>query len=350
VVGDADDARARATLNAMQALLATSPHDALGLLPDATPGEIRSAFLELTKIYHPAKFSRMSPDVQYLSNEVFLALRGAHDSAAKAAAPGPAPRNARSTGMPPMHASGTGPLRADGSAGMQPPPPPPQPMTQPPTVRLSQAVRATAGSSQPMVGSSQSTTAKLPVVRPTEARPGSRSDPNFNRGVPAQPQPASTTGSTRPPTPQPTPVAARTATPTHLGRPGTPPQRALTPATGIKTTQPMPVVARAGSPPAAATQPPPRDADFNEAGELRVIKELVSRMQWSEAVQALTRLVNHVPTSKPHRARLAYVRAREAEAAGRINDAIAEAQRALEIDPELGLAKTMLAELRSKRR
>ena len=61
-VGASEDARARATLNAMQARLAKGPHDALGLASNATPGEIRTAFLELTKVYHPARFSRLSVD------------------------------------------------------------------------------------------------------------------------------------------------------------------------------------------------------------------------------------------------------------------------------------------------
>ena len=311
----------------MQALLAKSPHDALGLLPDASPAEIRSAFLELTKVYHPAKFSRMSPEVQFLSNEVFLALRSAHDSCVKAI--GPAPRQQRTTGMPPMQASGTGAHRApEGSQTMRPQQPPPE--GQAPAVRIPQPVRATPGASQ--------TTAKLPVLtRPPEgtgARPtttANRSEPGLNRAPTSQPA-----GQNRP------------TTPTNA-RAGTQSSRTVTPATGVKSTQQLPVVARPGSPP-AATPTAGRDDDFNEQGELRVMKEMVSRQEWGEAVASLTRLLAHNAASKQYRVLLSYCRGREAETAGRLNDAAAEYQRALEIDPEFPKAKSALAELRAKRR
>ena len=44
-----DEARARATLAAMQSRIARGPHDALGIPGNASAGEVRTAFLELTK-------------------------------------------------------------------------------------------------------------------------------------------------------------------------------------------------------------------------------------------------------------------------------------------------------------
>src|SRR5688500_6798269 len=64
----------------MQARLARSPYDALNIpAGDAAPEQVRAAFLELTKTYHPAKFARMSPELYKLANEVFLGLRAAYD-------------------------------------------------------------------------------------------------------------------------------------------------------------------------------------------------------------------------------------------------------------------------------
>ncbi|MBA2540884.1 MAG: J domain-containing protein, partial [Deltaproteobacteria bacterium] len=78
-----EEANARALLLEMQTRLSESPHIALGLPRNASATEIRSAFLQLTKTFHPARFGRMSTEIQRLSNEVFLLLRAAHDALAK---------------------------------------------------------------------------------------------------------------------------------------------------------------------------------------------------------------------------------------------------------------------------
>lgn len=78
-----DEASARSTLATMQARLARDPSAALGLPANATAEDLRAAFLALTKQFHPVRFGRMSIDTQKLSNEVFLALRAAHDALAK---------------------------------------------------------------------------------------------------------------------------------------------------------------------------------------------------------------------------------------------------------------------------
>jgi hypothetical protein len=99
-----DEGEARAILDGMWERLARGPHAALGLESGASAAEIRAAFLELSKVYHPTKFARMSSDIQRLSNEAFLALRAAHDTLAKSAKavraqPAP-PGNGRAPGTP----------------------------------------------------------------------------------------------------------------------------------------------------------------------------------------------------------------------------------------------------------
>jgi tetratricopeptide (TPR) repeat protein len=82
-VAGLDEARARSALADMQDRLARGPIAALGITASASPEDARAAFLQLTKRYHPVRFGRMATDIQKLANEVFLALRAAHDSAAK---------------------------------------------------------------------------------------------------------------------------------------------------------------------------------------------------------------------------------------------------------------------------
>jgi hypothetical protein len=82
-VAGIDEPSARAALATMQDRLARDPTSALGLPANATADDVRAAFLELTKTYHPVRFGRMAIDIQKLSNEVFLALRAAHDALAK---------------------------------------------------------------------------------------------------------------------------------------------------------------------------------------------------------------------------------------------------------------------------
>jgi len=64
----------------MQQRLSRGPRTALGVDETASVDEVRSAFLQLTKQYHPARFGRLSVEIQRLSNEVFLGLRSAHDT------------------------------------------------------------------------------------------------------------------------------------------------------------------------------------------------------------------------------------------------------------------------------
>ncbi|MEZ4359598.1 MAG: hypothetical protein R3B48_05410 [Kofleriaceae bacterium] len=62
----------------MQDKLSKGPEIALGVPPGASPGEVRAAFMALTKLYHPAKFARLDDATIRLANEVFLSLREAY--------------------------------------------------------------------------------------------------------------------------------------------------------------------------------------------------------------------------------------------------------------------------------
>lgn len=262
-VAGIDEASARFVLAEMQDRLARDPLAALGIATDATTEDVRAAFLELTKQYHPVRFGRMALDIQRLSNEVFLALRAAHDTVAKAARP-------RRVSAPPATAPAL-------TALALPTPGPPQPPAR-------------------------------PVL-------------------------------------QPLPRPARTPSPGDTGeRPQ--PAISVTPSGGVKVSAPRPgQPARApGTARPVATAPPatPRD----EAAVL----DLLQRQQWDQARSALHQLTARDPTSKRIRALMCYARGREAQLAGQVDDARVELQDALELDPELQIAKTALTELFTRRK
>lgn len=164
VVAGLDEARARSVLADMQERLARGPIAALGLTASSTPEDARAAFLQLTKHFHPVRFVRMATDIQKLANEVFLALRAAHDSVARTlrrpappippvagtpvGAPASGPANGRGQALP---ARAARPLSHDtGERPVVPPVVPPTPASGPrPAVARPAAPPAPAPASRP---------------------------------------------------------------------------------------------------------------------------------------------------------------------------------------------------------
>jgi len=233
-VAGLDEARARSVLADMQERLARGPNVALGITASSTAEDARAAFLQLTKQYHPVRFGRMATDIQKQANEVFLALRAAHDSAAKAL----------------RRAAGTSP-------------------------------------SQP-----------LPAVPPPSAPGASRP----GQALPSRP-------------------------PSAANRAG-----AMSPAS-----RPPGVIRPVGSAPVTAQ---------DEA----VVLDLLQRAQWDQARSALHQLSARDPASRRIRALVCYARGREAQLDRRLDDARVELQDALDLDPDLQVAKTALTELFTRRK
>jgi hypothetical protein len=239
------EAAARTALQAMLPRLAEQPHVLLGVPPDASRDMLRSAFLKLTKQFHPTKYARFAPDVVRLANEVFLTIKRAYDQLVPSA---------------PMFAGGTG-------------------------------------------------------VRPAVRASG-----------------------TTPPATKPAPFGANIRAATNVGPPpAPPPARAVlkAPEPPKRPTQPMlqPVL-RATTPP-----PVPTDDDFELA------MDLLRRKLWPEARTAFHKLAAAVPNEKRYRSHMHYARGREAEAAGKLDEARAEWQRALAAEPDMQRAKLALADL-----
>ena len=300
----------------MQARLARSPHDALGIRDGAAgPAEVRTAFLELTKTYHPAKYARMSTDIQRLANEVFLALRSAHDQLARPKAAVP-----RQTGPIPALGAGKPAAPTNGASPRAP--------TAPAAGMARAPVQAT-------------TTPRTNVPPPPSA--AINAPTQRGPGLPPPPSPALSAGTQRgpgvsqqmpavPPRPAHSPMP-RTAAPLRRPTPvgGVP----AVPATGVRPslTQPTPV---------AATKP-------SSEPELVGVYDLLQKGHWEQARTTLNALIALQPRPRYH-ALVAYSLGREAQLARRIDEARVELQNALEIDPELQLAKTALGELFTRRK
>lgn len=277
VVGQ-DEALARAILAEMQDRLMGGPHSALGVSPQATPAEIRTAFLELTKIYHPARFGRLSTDTQKLSNEVFLAIRAAHDSIARPVRGSPRPPGGRQS-------SGMQPLRPSGQQTSVIPP------VQTAPIPVARAAAPTPPSAQTAVVQSAPIAVPPRVTQPNPAQ----------RSVPIKPMP--TTGKPSGSGPIQQPAQARPSTPLKK----------------------------------------PIDGEAN-------VMELLHRGQWDAANAALDQLLASKPDSPRYRSLRAYAKGRKAQLGGQRDEARVELENALQLDPDLQLAKTALGELFTRRK
>ncbi|MEO8705907.1 MAG: hypothetical protein ABI867_38100 [Kofleriaceae bacterium] len=289
-----DETRAREVLAAMQDRVARGPHAALGISIHATSSDVRTAFLALTKIYHPARFGRMAIDIQRLSNEVFLGIRGAHDSLAKPKGRPTGPILPSTTPTAPLARVPATPSRGTSpNPRVQMPPAPVKAPTGPPPT-LAKPPTGPQPTKQP--------TGQLPVVRST-------SDPVAPRRTP-------------------------TASP--------PPERRPTPPTGIRTvtgaSQPAPNATRSSS------SMPVVDR------EVTPIYELMIKNQWGLAKTAIGALLSRAPNTPKYQALMSYARGREAQLAGSRDEARVELDTALQLDPDLQIAKTALGELFTRRK
>jgi hypothetical protein len=289
-VAEIDEARARSALGAMQDRLVRGPIAALGISASATAEDARSAFLQLTKQYHPVRFGRMAVDIQKQAHEVFLALRAAHDSVLRTLRRGTGPIAISPT---PVAISGpaTAPVSAPHGAPSPSPSPSPSPHGAPPAVSANGRGGAQA----------------LPMRGPRP--PG--------QDAAGAPTAGLRSGASRP-------VAAPAVPVAPVG-----------PAASGRT----PGVAR----PAGSTGP------ITAQDEAAVV-DLLQRQQWNQARSALHQLSARDPGSKRIRALECYARGREAQLDRRLDDARVELQDALDLDPDLQLAKTALTELFTRRK
>ena len=82
---------------------------------------------------------------------------------------------------------------------------------------------------------------------------------------------------------------------------------------------------------------------------LNPIYDLMQRGQWDQARAAITALGGREPSPK-YQALLSYSRGRQAQLDHRLDEARVELHEALQLDPDLQIAKTALAELFTRRK
>ena len=346
-MGD-DEARARAALADMQSRINAGPRTTLGVGQAASTEEVRAAFLALTKRFHPARFGRMSPDIQRLSNEIFLAIKSAHDTLL---------RGSRSGAMPVITDEGSAAYRGASATRTTATMPV---LTRPAATRPPSTGATPASSPTPA-------TYRGPAIAPPAAPSAQRSTPAQQtgpvvgrtptpRGAPRRMTPPSgTPAATRPTTPAGgMPAISRSATPpsdTPTQRFGSAPRPGTPPAVPRAATSRPATARRPSTPPAEARSSParPPEPPFDEQAALQHARDLLATRNWPGARQALQALAARVPQSRHYRALLCYARGREAQAGGRVDEAALEFQRALQLEPDLGLARQALGELPRRR-
>lgn len=298
----------------MQVQLSQGPHIALQVAELATAEQVRKAFLELAKQFHPARFARMPIEIQRMANEVFLGIKAAHDTMLRALGASTRPGGVAETGGNPIVTAERKPSPFGGGTqrGTSPMPPLQRPAGVTPRPTPSRGTPPRSPTPMGGVPVSRSSTPPLGVAIPRTLTPG-------------QHRPGS-------PPMRPTPMPAT--------RPVTP-QRPTTPR-GTDEMNPG-TIRYAGSPPSGRATPA-----FDETVALSEALELMTQRNWPGARTAIQHLAARVPQSKPYRALLCYVRGREAQSAGKVDDAAAEFQRALQLDPDLVQAKLALAEIRRR--
>lgn len=356
MAGD-EELKARALLAEMQLRITAGPHATLGVEANAASEQIRSAFLQLTKQFHPARFGRMSTELQKLSNEIFLGIKGAHDQLQKAAGGhirASSPGQSGSIPIPDLKQITPDTVRRTGGV-----PPVGRSLGTAPPDQTQQLARGTQRPSTPNIARPVT-----PQPRPTTPQPAMRPSPtaiprtltpseNTRPGVPPPINPATARGTSpiRPATPPlGIPQQQRPTTPLGAPRPTTP-RPATPPGAPPKPVDYSPATIRysGASPAPAPVRPTTSTPVFDERHALRESLMMLNEGKWADARQALHTLAARVPQSKNYRALLCYARGREAQVAGKPDEAQLEYQRALQLDPDLEMAKQAIAELTRRR-
>jgi hypothetical protein len=327
-----DEAAVQLGLRAALERLDAAPFAFLGLGADPTPAQARSAFLALTKQYHPTKFARFSPDTVRLANEVFLALKRVYESlerGARAATARPAGSGSQPLGAVPRPAGAAqrpavGPRRA--AVHLRPTEPPatqPAPAVSTRIPAVSVRMRAADAPASPTPTPTPSTTARIAQTSPFVRIEGGAARPTAP--TVSQPIPRADASSLRRNTPlRGVPQTGRTP---RLDRP----------ADGSGSAAAVPA--------SSATRIPRLTTGTSEEETFEQGLDLLRRRLWGDAEKIFAQLAITVPTDKRYRAHRHYARGRIAQDLGRHDDARSEWQRAIGLEPAFMAARSALDQL-----
>lgn len=285
----------KALVSEAESLKKLNPFLVLGVGYEAGDAEVRTAFGELTRRYHPDRFARYeSTELRQLAAEIFILIRDAYRRLGDAAG--------RAQVLQSLGKSSSG-------ARMIPPPPRASPSV--PPLRATQRVPPVpAAPIAPMLP-----TVTVPV--PSVIRPPATRRPT------ADPSP--------PPTPTSTPPAGSPTAPPPSGRPGSIPP----PTTGRPATSPF-----------AHTQQAPALPAAIDPAELAAVDELIDHGRLDEALSGYRMLAKRHAHDRNVRAGVELCEGLLALAARDRLEAAQRFETALEIDPSNERAARELAEMR----
>ena len=346
-VVEAEQDLVKALLAEAESLKKLNPFLVLGIGYEATDSDVRAAFGELTKRYHPDLFARYeSTQLRQTAAEIFILIRDAYrklgDETGRAQA-------LTSLGRPPA-APRAVPLRA--------PTPPPIPVG-PPRLPAQRAAASAPVGPPPE--------AKIPPSRPpandpprpltdhaVTARPGEVQLPAATPPAPAA-RPATEASSSRPiPTPT-VPMPPGQAFPAAQPRPASQPIKRLptepaAPSQPIRRAQSEPSVAQPQPPPPHQTDRKPINASpppvLTEVSDGSPLEDLLDQGKLDDALAAYKVMAKKHPADRTFRAGIELCEGLRALGARDRLEAAQRFEAALEIDPSNERAARELAEMR----
>ena len=364
----AEDELIKALLAEAESLKKLNPFLVLGVGYEASDADVRAAFGELTKRYHPDRFARYeSAELRQVAAEIFILIRDAYRKlsaetgraqalAALGRAPAPRAVPLRAPTPPPVAVPPPRPAARQPTASI-----PPAPSRIPETIaipKLRVPEPNDTSSAASNAGSSETPTARpsQPLPIPPEAQrtqPPRASTPGRSGALPTVPipsPPSSSQGIPRVPPRTPSQGIPRVA-------PRTPsqgvPRVGSDPAPRASTSQPLPRTSssqplpRLDAPstdhrPVLATPPPV----LTEASDGNPIDQLLEQGKFDEAILAAKVMAKKFPSDRTYRAAVEVCEGLRYLA---LRDRLEAAQRfesALEIDPSNERAARELADMR----
>ncbi len=345
-VATAENELIKALVAEVESLKQLNPFLVLGVGYESSDGDVRAAFGELTKRYHPDRFARYeSSELRQVAAEIFILIRDAYrklgDETSRAQVLAALGRHA----APPRPV----PLRAPTPPPVPPPPPPPKrpstplaaPLPKPPEARLPSGARLTGE----------------PVPKLTAGPLRSATPPG---GLPALPKPPAGLPALDPPKPPPGPQARSSAD--GAPRPVADPRGDSLPAVSTLPTTPRAsadqrnaLIKTALMTPAAP--PPPIETDrkpihvspppvLTEGSDGNPLDALLDAGRLDEAIAAYKVMAKRHPQDLSFRAGIELCEGLRALANRDRLEAAQRFEAALEIDPSNERAARELADMR----
>lgn len=317
----------RALISEAESLKKLNPFLVLGVGYEASDGEVRAAFGELTKRYHPDRFARYeSSELRQVAAEIFILIRDAYRKLGDA--------GARAQLLLALGKSPSTPRAVPGPPRMTQPVPPPRLTQRVPSLRASATTPppATPGSQAAPNPGSSSGAGPAPQASSTQAMPTAVLVP------PAPPRPKIPTAppakvSTVPPATRPAADVRRPSGERGSGPPAT------TPTSEPPRVPPRRAATEGGSA-RAGTAPAPEPVDSS------ALEELLDQSKLDEALAGYKTMAKKHPQDRTLRAGIELCEGLQALAARDRLEAAQRFEAALEIDPSNERAARELAEMR----